>query len=113
MVRITSQQEEQLDARNLSVRFSPPVQEALRSIAAASADSNHFDHGIQGIVEGWSNGKPTTVHDVMIALPAIAREVTNHVEATHDSVMKEALDELCMQLPENGFTVARSAQRRR
>jgi hypothetical protein len=113
MVKKLPHKENELNARDLQVRFSPEVQDAFRTIAVAARDSKHFDPDIYEIVKLWSSDKPTTVHDVMIALAPIAREVAAHVSATRDEAMKEAWDDLCSQLPENGFKVSQSIQRRR
>jgi hypothetical protein len=108
-----SHTEKNIEARNLRVRFSPAVQDALRSITVAAHHSKAFDPDIYEIVKDWSSDKPTTVHDVIISLPAIAREVVQHLSATRDEAMKQAWDDLCLQLPENGFTISQSLQNRR
>jgi hypothetical protein len=113
MAERVSHAENEVSARDLQVRFSPAVQDAFRSIAVAASKSERFDPGIYEIVKDWSSDKPTTIHDVMISLPAISGEVTAHITATRDEKMKEAWDELCVQLPENGFTVSQSRQRQR
>jgi hypothetical protein len=108
-----SHAENEISARDLRVSFSPAVQDALRSIAVAARRSQHFDQEIYEIVKAWSGEAPITVHDVMIALPAIAGEVARHLSATHDKAMKDAWDELCSRIPENGFTVSQSRRKGR
>ena|SRR5271155_1078409 len=113
MTRKGSHTEKNIEARNLRVRFSPAVQDALRSITVAAQHSGTFDPDVYEIVKKWSGNKPTTVHDVMIGLPAIAGEVVEHLSATRDEAMKQAWDDLCAQLPESGFTISQSLQNRR
>ena len=114
MTKEIPHQHKELEARDLQVHFSPAVQDALRTITVAARDSRHFDSGAYQIAKEWSSGKPTSVHDVMISLPAVAAEVMQHVATTRDETMKEAWDDLCTQIAEkNGFTVSQSLQRRR
>jgi hypothetical protein len=113
MVKGIPHQEKALDARDLQVRFSPAVQDAFRSVAVAARASEHFDAGIYEIIKDWSSDKPTTIHDFMIVFPAIASEMTSHITSTRDSTMKEAWEDLCLQLPEQGFTISQQRQRRR
>jgi hypothetical protein len=105
--------EKEVNARELLVRFSPAVEDAFRSIAVAARDSQHFDGEICEIVKDWSAGKPTSVHTVMTSLPIIAGEVAAHVRATGDKSMNAAWEELCIQLPEQGFTVSQSPKKQR
>jgi hypothetical protein len=113
MVRKDSHAERELEARNLRVRFSPEVQDAFRSIAVAARDSQHFDPDIYEIVRDWSGDKPISVHDFMIAIGPICRELMAHISATRDESMVRAWDELCSHLPEAGFRVSQSRQRHR
>jgi hypothetical protein len=108
-----SHTQKDIEARNLRVRFSPAVQDALRSLTVAAQHSNSFDRDIYEIVKNWSSNKPTTVHDLIIGLPAIAGEVMEHLSATRDEAMKQAWDDLCAQLPESGFKISQSLQNRR
>jgi hypothetical protein len=106
--------EKEVNARDLLMRFSPAVEDAFRSIAVAARESEHFDAGIYEIVKGWSAGKPTTVHDIMITLPAVAGEVTAHVRATGDVAMKEAWDDLCpLFLLRNSMILANDSESQR
>jgi hypothetical protein len=108
-----SHTQKDIEARNLRVRFSPAVQDALRSIVVAAQHSSNFDPDICEIIKNWSSDKPTTVHDFIIAFPTIAGEVMEHLSATRDAAMKQAWDDLCVQLPESGFKVSQSVQNRR
>jgi len=106
-------QETELDARDLNVRFSPPVQTALKTLTVIALKSDWFDPEMHAILEEWSSGKPTTIHDVMITLPLIAEQTAEHIKATGDERAKDAWRDLCTQLPENGFIVSQSLQRKR
>jgi hypothetical protein len=108
-----SHTENAIDARNLRVRFSPEVQDTLSDIAAIARLSEHFDSRIYEVVKDWSNGKRLNVHDVMIALPAVAGEVAKHISATKDGRMEEAWDQLSSQILEDGFIISQSRQKQR
>lgn len=103
----------EIDARDLRVEFSPAVQDAFRAIAVAASKSEHFDTGMYEIIKNWSNGKPTTVHDFMVAIVPVADEVTAHISRTDDQLMKGAWDDLSTQLSENGFAVSQSLKKHR
>jgi hypothetical protein len=105
--------EREVDAKDLHVRFSPAVEDAFRAIVVAAKDSKHFDAGMYEILKDWSAGKATTIHTIMVALPSIAGEVAAHVRATGDTTVNAAWDDLCLQLPENGFTITKSPNRER
>lgn len=113
MAKAVPHAENEINARDLRVTFSPQVREAFGDIAAIARLSEHFDSGMYEIVKDWSNGKRPSVHDVIIALPSIAGEVGRHIGATQDDRMTEAWDALCSQMPESGFKVSQSLQRRR
>jgi hypothetical protein len=113
MIKKLPHTETETDGRDLKVRFSPSVTKALRSLASTALNSEHFDQEMHSILQEWSDGKPTTVHDILIAFPLIAEQMAAHISATNDESTKDAWRELCMQLPENGFTISQSVQRKR
>jgi hypothetical protein len=97
-----------LDDRELQVRFSPAVREAFHALAHVASKSKHFDEGMFAILREWGEGKPATIHDVVVTFPLIAEQMADHISATHDEAVKDAWRELCSQLPEEGFVVSQS-----
>jgi hypothetical protein len=109
----TPRLEDEVDARSLKVKFSADVLDALREVAALARLSEHFDTGMAETLREWSDGRPTTVHDVMTAWPSIAGEISRHIRATNDAKIKEAWDAVCLQMPESGFRISLARSRRR
>ena len=105
--------ETKVNARELSLRFSENVKDAFRSLTVIAAKSPHIDQEVYSILKDWSGDQPTTVHDVMNAMPLVAEQVADHIRATGDEGAKDAWSELSTQMPENGFTVSQSRQRKR
>jgi hypothetical protein len=101
----------ELDASEIDVHFSPRVTQAFRDLAAAVHFSEHFDGDIRRIVQDWAQGKPKTVHGVLIALPSIAGETFRHIAATGDERAQEAWDEIGSQMNEKGFTLTKARVR--
>jgi hypothetical protein len=95
----------ELDANGIEVHFSPEVKNAFADLAAAVHFSKHFDGDILSIVQDWASGKPLSVHSVFISLPLIAAETSRHVRATRDERATEAWREICLKMPEKGFTL--------
>jgi hypothetical protein len=108
-----SRRETGINARELQVSFSENVKDALRSLTQIAARSEHIDPETYSILKEWSGGKATTVHDVMIAMPLVAEQVAEHIRATDDEGAKDAWRDLCMQMPEEGFTVSQVRGRKR
>ena len=101
----------ELDARSLTIHFSPGMRRALCDLEAAVHFSEHFDSDIQRILQRWTAGKAQSVHDVLIGLPLIAAETFRHVRATGDERAQEAWSEICNQMPEKGFALALARNR--
>jgi hypothetical protein len=98
----------ELDARSISIAFSPSVREAFGDLDAAVRNSEHFDPAIRQILHGWAEGKPQSIHDVLIAFPLIAEQATEHIRATNDERAREAWREVCSQMPEKGFRLSKA-----
>jgi hypothetical protein len=112
MVENRARKHNEVNARELKVRFSAPVISALADLAAAVHFSDHFDGGIYSIVQDWAAGKPTSVHDVFISIPAIASETMAHLNKTGDKRAEKAWNELDGQLSERGgFTITKERVR--
>jgi len=97
----------ELDARGITVQFSPKVTEAFQDLAAAVHFSDHFDGDILKIVQDLATGKPKSVHGILISLPSIAAETFRHIAATGDKRAREAWDEVSAQMSEQGFTLTK------
>jgi hypothetical protein len=98
--------ETELNPREIKVRFSPAVVSAFSDLAAAVHFSEHFDADMRNILQEWAAGKVPSAHSVLTAFPLIAGETFRHIHATNDAKAKEAWDEICGQLSEQGFTFA-------
>ena len=94
-------------AGEYKVQFSPQVK-----LAAAVHFSEHFDPGILLTLQDWAAGKPTSVHDFFIAMPAIATETFAHVTGTGDKRAAEVWREVGEQLSEQaGYAMTRERLR--
>jgi hypothetical protein len=98
--------ENELNPREIKVRFSPEVRSAFADLAAAVHFSEHFDADMRSILQEWAEGKAPTAHSFLTALPLVAEETFRHIHATNDLKAKDAWDEIASQLPEHGFTFA-------
>lgn len=103
---------DELDARNINVRFSQRVKSALADLDAAVHFSEHFDGDAYAILRDWAKGKAPSVHDVMVALPLIASETFRHIQATGDRRAEEAWDQLCSDMLEHGFALTQRSRQR-
>ena len=99
-----------LDARRIEIRFSPKVQQAYRDLAAAVHFSGHFDPDTYEVLRRWSGDETLALHDVLIAFPLVAAETFLHIQATGDERAKEAWENVCSYMPENGFTLAKGVR---
>lgn len=91
---------------DIKIEFSLPVRSAIRDLEASVHFSDHFDTGVREILNEWSQRKAITVHQFVVAFPAIAEETFRHIHATTDSRAQEAWDALRAQLSERGFAIA-------
>jgi hypothetical protein len=89
------------------VHFSPTVRQALQDLDVAVHFDEKFSGDIRPILHEWATGKTPTVHDVLIALPLVAREVFDHIRRVADNRAADAWDDLCSQMAEQGFTLAK------
>lgn len=103
---------DELDAREISISFSPKVQKAFGSLAASVRHSEHFGQEMYDMLEDWSQGKKATVYDVLVTLPLIAQDMAKHVKATNDRNAEEAWGDICIQMFENGFNLTSSSPKR-
>jgi hypothetical protein len=101
----------ELDPRKVEIHFSPEVQRAFGDLAAAVHSSEHFDPDMLKTVQEWAGGKPATVQDVMIALPALAQESLKHAQATGDNRAEAAWGAIGSELLEKGFTLSKGRVR--
>lgn len=93
----------ELDAKAIEVHFSPKMTQAFRDLAAAVHFSQDFDEGMLRTVQEFAEGKPTSLHGVLISLPMVAREVFSH----GDERAREAWDDISAQMSEKGFTLTK------
>ena len=100
-----SRKASQMDPRGVNIQFAPEVRQAFGDLAAAVHFSEHFDGEMLKTVQEWAAGKPASVHDVITALPVIAKETFQHVHATGDLKAAEAWGNLGSELLERGFTL--------
>jgi hypothetical protein len=103
----------ELDSEKVEIHFSPELKRAYGDLAAAVHFSEYFDPDIQAILRRWSATRAPTLHDVLIALPLIARETFSHIRATGDERAQEAWQEICNNTPEKGFTLTKSPGEKR
>ena len=101
-----ARKETELDPRGVEIRFSPQVRSAFADLAASVHSSEHFEAGVREILERWAEGKTQSVHSFAIALPLIAENTFAHIHATNDKKAREAWEEICSQIPEQGFTLS-------
>jgi hypothetical protein len=104
---------EEVDARSIKVRFTPLVKSALADLDAAVHFSEHFSSDISPILHEWATGKAPTVHEMLTALPLIARETFEHIRKTGDQRADDAWHEFSSQLNENGYALVKSPLRQK
>ena len=102
-----------LDPNQIEVRFSDRVRNAFADLEAAVRFSEHFDGDIREVLRDWAEGKRTSVHNVITALPLIAEEAFAHARATKDPRTADAWREICLGMPESGFQLATARRRGR
>jgi hypothetical protein len=98
---------DEIDARSLKLHFSLTVKQALQDLEAAVHFNEKFSGDIRPILHEWAKGETQTVHDVLIALPLLAKEVFEHIRTTGDERAADAWDEFSAQMSERGFIVMR------
>jgi hypothetical protein len=103
----------ELDAKGIEIHFSPKMIQAFRDLAAAVHFSGDFDGSMLRTVQDLAEGKPTSLHGVLVSLPAIAGETFRHIAATSDERAREAWDDISAQMGERGFTLSLTKVRER
>lgn len=89
------------------MRFSSGVKSAFGDLNAAVHFSEDFDPGTKSILERFAGSETLTISDVLPALPLIAEEAFRHIRKTGAKDAEDAWREICSQMSEQGFDLAR------
>ena len=97
----------EFNPRAIEVRFSPGVISAFSDLNAAVHFSEDFDPDIKSILQRFAGNETLTISDVLPALPLIAEEAFRHIRATGSIDAENAWREICSQMAQQGFELAK------
>lgn len=90
----------EMDAMNVSVRFSPEVTRKFARLEAFVHGSPHFDSGLLTNLQSLASGKAPCLDEIIPEMAQLASETMRHVEATGDTRAADALSDLTSSLLE-------------
>ena len=88
----------EMDAMNVSVRFSPEVVRKFARLEAFVHGSQHFDSGLLINLQSLASGKPPTLDLIIPEIAQLASETMRHVQATGDTRAADAFADLTSSL---------------
>jgi hypothetical protein len=84
----------EVNALDVSVKFSPEVARKFARLEAFVHDSPHFDSGLLINLQSLASGKSPCLDEIIPGMAQLASETMRHVQATGDTRAADALSDL-------------------